>query len=514
MTPPRLIRYLPALLIPLCLLSSALAAEEGGIVQKLYENALQLLHGGKSDEALKGFQQIYDSYGNTPQAPDALYQAGVYHYPVMDLGDLGIAGREQVQKALPLFDRIRTQYGTSPRAPEALYKLGLLALEPDNPKASPNEAYAAFTAVATVYPGSPLVGDALFGAAMSQVRTGAFDAALEDFSTLLEQVPAYDDAPRARLAFGYCQYRAGDFPRAMEEYQKVRNLYPDKPEAQVALERLTLLHRLRLLPAAGRGVFYAADSAYVGKLQGLGLKSVASLSAAPDGTLLVADGKQGIMLKVDPRGRPSGATPFPGAQAVALDRRGGSLVAGGGNVLLGGKQYPLARPESGSSRPVRDTPGVALDRDGRIYFLDGKAKEVLMYGRGVDFRSSLLRLSAGDPVEIQVGFDSQIYVLDIREKSISVLQDGKAMPALRLGDPPASIVQPVSFAVDDLGDLYICDASAGRVVVLDPGGKRVLATLGGDRGKSGLAAPEKIQVDRQGRIYVYDRKADAILRFQ
>jgi streptogramin lyase len=68
--------------------------------------------------------------------------------------------------------------------------------------------------------------------------------------------------------------------------------------------------------------------------------------------------------------------------------------------------------------------------------------------------------------------------------------------------------------VDELGDLYVCDASSGKVVVLDPAGKRVLATLGGDRTKGGLSAPEKIEVDRQGRIYVFDRKADAILRFQ
>ena len=46
----------------------------------------------------------------------------------------------QILKAAPVLERIRKDYGTSPRVPEALYKLGLLALEPDNPKASANEA--------------------------------------------------------------------------------------------------------------------------------------------------------------------------------------------------------------------------------------------------------------------------------------------------------------------------------------------------------------------------------------
>jgi TolA-binding protein/sugar lactone lactonase YvrE len=515
MTPTRLSRYLPAFLLLFCLLPPAAKAQDGGIVQKLYENALQLLRGGKTEEALKGFRQIYDSYANTPQAPDALYQAGSFYYPAMDLNDLGAATRDQIQKAFPLLDRIRSQYGTSSRAPEALYKLGLLALEPDNPKTSANEAYAAFTSVANVYPGSPLVADALFGAAMSQMRSGAYEAALEDFSNLLEQVPGFEDAPRAYLAFGYSQYRAGDYPRAMEDYQKVRDLFTGKPEGQVALERLTLLHRLRLLPSTGRAITYSLDPSFQGKLQNLGLRSVSSLAVAPDGTLLVADGKEGLALKVDSRGHPTGTTPFPGAQVVALDPRGSSLVAGDGNILVGRKQQPLVRPDSSSSpRPIRETPGIAVDRDGRIYVVDGKSDEVLLFGRALDFHGPVFKSTAGDLGEMKVGFDNQIYILDTRDKSLSVILDGKPMPGIRLGDPPASISEPVSIAVDELGDLYICDASAGRVVVLDPAGKRVLATLGGDRGKSGILTPEKVEVDRQGRIYIYDRKADAILRFQ
>ena len=514
MKPSRFPGSLPALLILLCLLPSGIAAQDNGIVEKLYENAVQLLRNGKTEEALKGFQQIYDRYGSTSQAPDALYQAASYHYPVLDLNDLGIATREQIQKALPLLDRIRTRYSSSPRAPEALHKLGLLALEPDNPRASPNEAYAAFTSVATVYPNSPLAGGALYGAAISQMRSGAYDVALEDFSRLLEQVPGFEGVPGARLAFGYAQYRAGDFPRAMEEYQKVRELFPRRSESLLALERLTLLHRLRLLPATGRAVSYSQDTSYPGRLDNLGLRSVSALGLGPDGSLLVADGKQGQAVTVDPRGHPIGKFPFSGAQSAAIDRRGGLLVAGAGNILMGGKQQSLTRSDASSTRPVRETPGLAVDRDGRIYVVDGKSGELLVYGRTLDFRSSVFRSAGGGLGDVKVGFDNQVYLLDSRDKSITVLAEGKTRARILLSDPPASIVQPVDFAVDELGDLYVCDAGTGKVVILDPTGKSILATLGGDRGKGGIAAPEKIEVDRQGRIYVYDRKADAILRFR
>ncbi|MCI0657773.1 MAG: tetratricopeptide repeat protein [Acidobacteria bacterium] len=512
MMPPRLLR-LSRLLVLFLLVASPAPAQDTGIVQKLYDNALQLLRTGKPEEALKSFEQIYQSYGKSAQAADALFQAASYYYPTTELDDLGLASRDSIQKAIPLLDRIRREYGTSSRAPEALYRLGLLALEPENPRANPDEAYAAFTSVANVYPGSSLVGPALFGAAVSQMRSEAFGTAIEDFSRLLEQFPDLPAAPRARLAFGYCQFRAGDFPRAMEEYQKVRDFFPSRSEAKVALERLTLLHRLRLNPSVGRSVSYELDPTFPGKLQLLGAKSLVSMAVDPDGNLLVGDARGGGAIKVDPTGKVIGRLVLVDLQAVASDWRSNAALAGGGIILLGTRQFALARPDASSSRPVKDVGALAVDRDGRILVADTKAGEILLYGRDLNFKGSLHRTASGRLTAVQVSFDNQVYVLDSKEKSINVYSDGKLLSRLRLDEPPASIALPVDLAVDDLGDLYIVDDAASRVVVLDPTGKRVLSTLTSGKTKGGLADPQRVGVDRQGRIYVYDRKADAVLRF-
>lgn len=154
-----------------------------------------------------------------------------------------------------------------------------------------------------------------------------------------------------------------------------------------------------------------------------------------------------------------------------------------------------------------------MDRDGRIYVGDAKAGEVLLFGRGLDFRTSVYRTAGGKLGSIRIGLDNQIYVLDTRDKSVTVLQEGKTMNRIRVGDAPASLSEPADLAVDELGDLYVADPGTGRVMVLDPAGKKILSTLGPDR-KGGITTPERIGVDRQGRIYIYDRKADAILRYQ
>jgi len=510
--PPRHLRLLPVLLLTFFFPRPA-AAQDTGIAQKLYENALQLLHSGKPEEALKGFEQVYMTYGKSAQAADALFQAATFHYPAAGLDDLGEASRESIQKALPLLERIRTGYGTSSRAPEAFYRLGLLALEPENPKANPNEAYAAFMAVVNVYPESGPVGPALFGAAVSEMRTEAFSAAIEDFSRLFEQVPDFPEAPRARLAFGYCLFRADDFPRAMGEYQDVRDLYPSSPEARVAIERATLLHRLRLNPSAGRKVSYLLDEAFPGKLEALGAKSVVSMAVDLDQNLLVGDGRGGGLLRVDPAGKMIGRVGMPNLQAVAADRRTTQVLVGGGVISMGNRQQPLMRPDASSSRPVKDVAGLATDRDGRILVADSKAEEVLLYGRDLSFRSAIHHTASGRLAALRAGSDGYVYVLDSKEKTVSVYSDNKAISRLRLDEPPASILAPLDLAVDDLGDLYVVDDAASRIVVLDPTGKHVLATILPDKAKGGLAAPQRIEVDRQGRIYVFDRKADAIFRF-
>lgn len=512
MTPPSPSRLLPAFLLILLLVSPA-AAQETGIVQKLYENALQLLRTGKPNEALKGFEQIYVSYRKSPQAPDALFQAATFHYPTSDLDDVGLVGREGIQKAGPLLERIRQEYGTSARAPDALYRLGLIALEPENPRANSNEAYAAFTSVANVYPDSPLVGMALYGAAASQMRSEDFAAAIEDFSRLFEQEPDFAAGAKARLSFGYCLFRSEDFPRAMEEYQKVRDRYPGKPEAQIALERLTLMHRLRLEPAAGRVAKYRLDTSFAGKLQALGLKSLDSMALDPDGNLLLGDGRAGAVVKVDPSGKVIGTIPLPDLRAVASDRRGTVVAAGGGVLVVGPRQQALMRPDASSTRAVKDFAGLAVDRDGRVLVGDAKTGEVLLFGRGLDFKAAIHRTSSGRLADVQVGFDNQVYVLDSKERSVSVYSDGKAITRLRLDEPPASISIPLSLAVDELGDFYVVDGASGRVVVLGPTGKHVLASLIADKSKGGLSDPQRVEVDRRGRIYVYDKKADAILRY-
>lgn len=510
---PRHLRLLPAFLL-IFLVPRPAAAQDTGIAQKLYENALQLLHSGKPEEALKGFEQVYQTYGKSAQAADALFQAATFHYPAAGIDDLGDASRESIEKAKPLLDRIRSSYGTSPRAPDAIYRLGLLALEPENPNANPNEAYAAFTAVVNVYPGSAPVGPALFGAAVSEMRTEAFAAAIEDFSRLFEQVPDFPGASQARLAFGYCLFRADDFARAMGEYQNVRDLYPSRPEAQVAIERATLLHRLRLNPAAGRRVTYALDAAFPGKLEALGVKSMISMAVDFDQNLLVGDGRGGGVLRVDPSGKIIGRVTMPNLQAVAADRRATQVLVGGGMVAMGNRQQPLTRPDASSSRPVKDVSALATDRDGRILVADSRAGDVLLYGRDLTFKSAIHHTASGRLAAVQVGTDGYGYVLDSKEKSVTIYSENKAISRLRLDEPPASIMAPLDLAVDELGDLYVVDDAASRIVVLDPSGKHVLATILPEKTKGGLSDPQRIEVDRQGRIYVYDRKANAILRFR
>jgi streptogramin lyase len=260
-------------------------------------------------------------------------------------------------------------------------------------------------------------------------------------------------------------------------------------------------------------VTYRLDSTYAGKLEALSVKSLDSMSMDPEGNLILGDRRGGSALKVDPSAKIIGRSVLQDLQAVTVDRRGTQVLAGGGVILVGSRQQPLVRPDASAPRPVKEVAALAVDRDGRILVGDAKSQDVLLYGHDLEFKAPIHHAASGRLASIQVGLDNQVYILDSKEKSVSVYADGKSVAKMKLDEPPASIALPLDLAVDELGDLYVVDGSAGRVVVLDPSGKRILATLLADKSKGGLADPQRVEVDRQGRIYIYDRKDDAILRF-
>ncbi len=104
------------------------------------------------------------------------------------------------------------------------------------------------------------------------------------------------------------------------------------------------------------------------------------------------------------------------------------------------------------------------------------------------------------PFDVKV-FQDRVYVSDTVHRSVMVF-DIKGKRFFEIGKKdPGLLYLPLGLAIDDQGLIYVCDATAKRIVVYDRDGN-YLRVIGG---KSYFSRPAGITVDSSGsRLYVVD----------
>lgn len=120
------------------------------------------------------------------------------------------------------------------------------------------------------------------------------------------------------------------------------------------------------------------------------------------------------------------------------------------------------------------------------------------------------------PTAMALGASGERYVLDARNATIFVF-DVDMRPLRTIGgygDRAGQFRRAVDLCVDAVrGRLFVVDADAARVVVLDHDG-RFVAHLGEPvAGAAGLIAPFGVEVDADGRAFVTDAGTDAVVVF-
>src|SRR5262249_35833873 len=124
-------------------------------------------------------------------------------------------------------------------------------------------------------------------------------------------------------------------------------------------------------------------------------------------------------------------------------------------------------------RTPADYGPLAVDGQGRVHMLDRHENAVLIYDRSRKLVGAVRPPAGKDGrfVDVATGDDGEVYALDGRTKSASVItqgREGRRIDLSRLGSE-----QPSALAVDALGDLYVLDENTGWVFVADPSGRRI-----------------------------------------
>ena len=492
--------------------AAAPAATEDPLARRTYANADQLLREGKSEQALREFEQVASAFPDSDVADDALYRMGAHYYRAESIEELGSATPEAIYKAKDLFTKVATKYPREETAPRALLKLGLAALDPMNPARSLDEAYAAFSGIVNIYPASDVVDRALQGAGYADLLAARYDKSIASFVRVAEEYPRGPAAADARYFMGLAHARQKEYVRALEELQAGRDRYPDAPVSRRVFDLITRVFKLKVLPELGGRSLYAHDPGFAPVLDPGGVSREVALAVDANSIVHLLDTSRGTLLLIGPDGKLLGnGSPMPGAHSITIDAWGNEILGAGSKFRVGKGIVTPMRQGSGQRVPMESIDAAAGIDAGKVAILE--ENEILLYAGD----PMNLKLHYRDPegkarlTGLVVGAEGRLYTIDRRgRRVIEVDPNGTSSRVIASAD----LQEPVAIAADDLGDLFVLDRRARSVVVMTVEGKTLETIVSRPETPAEFNDATALAVGPGSEIYVHDAKRRTIIRFR
>lgn len=463
--------------------------------RRLLEDGRAYRSQGKTKQALDSFETIVSGFQNTDSVDDALLEIGRYRLEVEGNPDKAKESFEQVTKRFPQSDG----------APGAYHFLGLLTMDKATTPAELDDALAQFTRVERLYSRSEWVPRALHASGLALRKAGKLIEAVEAQRRVALEFPSSDAAPAAQFQIGHCLALLGEPRQAMEEFQQVRNRFPDDEYAVRALDRITGLYRLY---AAGKPTF-ALDSAFsVGS--GEVLKDVRALLMTPARTLWIASEKTKSVVPFDAAGKAGASVGGEDVRALSLSPRGDLIVTGRLAVRFGPrdlKTFSTPSDKPGVPKPLEKLAAAILTPAGTILVADSDRRKVLRFDRLGQYQGVFAEGPEREVVRLLLDPEGTIVMLDKGDKTVrSYDENGKLLRTIGPKGAGFELKKPVDVALDPARNVYVAD-EVGLVYAFAPDGK-LLATL------SEAKKPQALALDPAGAVLVYDDAAQRVLRFK
>ena len=278
--------------------------------------------------------------------------------------------------------------------------------------------------------------------------------------------PLSADTASAGLALGASWLLHGNWVPASGILQEVLELATERDEETVAAAAshlLAAIDRLCLRPASGRSRWRAAHRI---KSSDFEFERAVGVAARGNGELLIADDALNVVVMISERG----------------------------DVEEVWKVRKVQRPSWGPRGAVR-----VETRTGRKELRAAASPPLLHFGE-----SQKLPAAAAGARVLDVAQDTAGRWLLLDRKAVVVKFRPDGSDETRI--PLPHLRRPAALAVDPLGNLYVLDRTARRIVVLDRKGKMIDSVGPTLPGGLELGRPQDIAVDHAGRLFIVDSR--------
>jgi outer membrane protein assembly factor BamD (BamD/ComL family) len=476
-------------------------ASAGPRAQSAEELARRTLESGRSfmrsqnyGEAIKDFESVLQRYPTSSVADDAVLELALYQLDVVRNPAAADARAKELLKT----------YSTSDSAPMAYVIQGRVALENGRGPEQINAALADFDRVARLFPGTQAVPASMYYGGEAARLGGRRDQAIQRFTQLATQFPNSPWSAKALLGAALSLTRGGQAARAMELLQSVRNRFVGTAEATRALDWNSILYRLYLRVPAQPPFMFSGRTIPAAPAK---LRDVADIAVDADSTVLVASKSAIVGYGVKGNQTPSIGAPEP--RTLTVDRNGNLLTVHETGLRANGTTPVVLMPPAieGRLRQLK-IEDAAITATGEYLVADSEQKSISRFTA----EGRYLGEFAG-PVEVRrmaISELDDVAVLNKNSKSVTLYsRDGKVLRQIAEKGANYQLRNPVDVAFDPFGHLYVMDRIA--LLVFSPDGSRLLSTFTvPEKAPGAIGAAEAMALDRAGRVYVFDSRADSV----
>ena len=307
--------------------------------------------------------------------------------------------------------------------------------------------------------------------------------------------------PRAQYQIGHALALQGEITAAMEEFQTVRNRYPQSDWAARAIERITALYRFR----GGRPSFRidASFSLSGGDV----LRDVRAILLAPDGALWLASNKTNSAVPFT-AGRAGPSVTGKNLASLSLTPDGELVVTAKLAVRIGRRNIHSFTIPGQKPRPLEQLTSALVLPGGDVLVADKKRKGIFRFDSDYNYIGPFPDNREREITRLVRDEEGGIVCLDAKAKTIRIYDaTGRPLRSIAARGSGYELKRPVDIAVDAALNIYVVDSQAGVFVIGRQG--QLLATLGAGQ----LREPVALTLEPGGSVLVYDKKARQVFRF-
>jgi hypothetical protein len=338
----------------------------------------------------------------------------------------------------------------------------------------------------------------MFSEAEADRANGRNADAMLKYQRLAAEYPASQPwAARSRLESARTMVAEGRWEPAMRQMQDVRLLFPELPEATTALERNTILHRLRLRgeSPAFRRVAGPQNSPQV--------KGVLEVAVDSGNRVYVVMKKALALIENDVV---VSSLPGDDYRAIALHGDAPILFEERAFHEAGGAPKAVAVPDQNRQREP-DIQAGAVGPGDTLLLADRRTKGIHRFSMSGTHQS---RLASIDAIRIAAGPQGQVAAIERETRAVLFISHDGAAPVM-IPMPTSQLRNPVDLGFDALGHLYVLGRDS--VAVFAPTRELLLVFAPGDTIGTFRNAVA-LGIDTSGRLYIYDEASERLQIYQ